>query len=48
MNATQNSNNSRCVEVVTVIQLNGSHLVGLPVLSAAHKVHTGTLLQLLL
>ncbi len=35
-------------ENVTVIQLSGSDLLGLPLLSTAHKVHhTGVLLQLL-
>ncbi len=34
------------VDCVTVIQLNGSDLVGLPLLSTAHKVLTGILLQL--
>ncbi len=34
-------------DYVTVIQLNGSDLVGLHLLSTTHKVLTGTLLQLL-
>ncbi len=33
--------------IVTVIQPNGSDLVGLPLLSTVHRVLTGVLLQLL-